>query len=134
MSDEPRRRWFRLTIRGIMLLVVLSAVGLYLGIAALDVYWAKETHVHCAVDVSGAAPGMAIMGGMEPPFWPRYVRRVFGRPWKGLALCGSTPGFEAEQCELEYPQMAVKIGNQKAYHCGPVQTDRIEEILKQRGK
>ncbi len=134
MSDAPSRRWYRVTIRRVMLLVVLCALSLYLGIAALDVYWSKETHVHCAVDVSGATPSMAIMGGMEPPFWPRYVRRVFGRPWKGLSLCGPTPGFEAEQCEIEYPQMAVQIGTQKAYQGGPIQMNRIDEILQQRGK
>ncbi len=133
MSEQPKR-WPRLTIRAIMLLVILVAVGLYLGIAAVDVYRTKESHVHVAVDTRTPTPSVAIMGGMEPPFWPRYLRRLAGLPWRGLAFCGPTPGLEGEECEFAHPEMVVKFGKEVAYQASPVQARKLEEILKRQAK
>lgn len=112
----------------------LVAVGLYLGIAAVEVYRAKEFHVHMAVDTRKSPPSITAMGGMQPPFWPCYVRRVFGQPWRGLPLCVPTPGYEAEDCEFALPEMVMRIGNQVVYQASPKQAEKVDEILKRKAK
>jgi hypothetical protein len=111
-----------------MFFVVASALVIWLGIAAVDVYSAKEHHVHMGIDLRGT-PSLAAMGGMEPPFWPRYWRRLLGRPWRSQPLCPPTPGVEDEECEFAHPEMVFMFGSQKTYHGNSRQAVRLNEIL-----
>ncbi|WP_435009255.1 hypothetical protein P12x_000507 [Tundrisphaera lichenicola] len=106
----------RTTIRTAMILILIVGLMLGLGWPAWQVYREKDYHVHTAVDVRGAGASLTIMGGMESPFWPRYWRRLLGRPYQGQPYCNPTPGFGAEICEYADPSMALRIGGQVGYH------------------
>ena len=67
--------WPRISIRILMAAVLLIAVILGLTIPAVEVYRAKEQHVHIGIDVS-ETPTLASSAGIEPPFWSRYLRRI----------------------------------------------------------
>jgi len=115
-----------------MAAVLLIAVTLGLTIPAVEVYRAKEHHVHMGIDMS-ETPTLASWAGIEPPFWPRYLRRITGRPWLRQP-CNFRTGYEADRCEFAYPVMAIKIGNRVAYQFDSDQADRLEEILRERSK
>jgi hypothetical protein len=111
-----------------MVLVFVIALVLGLAIPAVEVYRTKEPHVHTGIDTTGV-PILAAWGGIEPPFWPRYAKRLAGRPWRRQP-CGFNTGFEADRCEFAHPEMVLKIGNQAAYNFASEQGDRLEAILK----
>ena len=125
MRIEPRRAWWkpRLRTRTAMVLVLLSALLLGLGWPAWQIYREQDFHVHSAVDVRGTTPTLTIDGGHVSPFWPRYWRRLVGRPYRQVPFCGPTPGFGAEVCEYSDPSMAMRIGGQVAYHNNPRQVE-----------
>src|SRR3954453_17781247 len=71
----------RISIRHLMAMMLLIAVFLGLAIPAVEVYQAKEHHTHLGVDM-GEPPTLAAWGGIQPPFWPRYLRRLTDRSWR----------------------------------------------------
>jgi hypothetical protein len=117
----------KVSIRGLMVLVLLCAIALALGIPAVEVYSTKDYHTHTAIDVRGT-PALAGLGGVQSPFWPRYARRIVGRPWRKQPVCGTTPGFEVELCEYAHPEIAIKIGGRAAYTFTSEQGDRLTAI------
>lgn len=121
----------RISIRRLMAVVALVAVILALTIPAIEVYRAKENHVHTGVD-SRQTPGLASGGGIEPPFWPRYLRRLAGRPWRRQGPCGTVTGFDVDYCEFAHPEMRVEYGGQSAYQFAPEHFERLEEIRRER--
>jgi hypothetical protein len=123
----------KVSIRGLMALVLLCAIALGLGIPAVEVYSTKDYHTHTAVDVRGT-PTLAGLGGVQPPFWPRYARRILGLPWRKQPVCGTTPGFEAELCEYAHPEIAIKIGGRTAYTFTSEQDKHLNAIKTQRAR
>jgi hypothetical protein len=120
------RKGCRLSVRALMALVLLAGLVLWLTISALEVYSAKDFHMHTFVN-SGPPPSFA--GWNRPaPFWPRYARRLFGRPWRHQPLCEPTPGAQEELCEFAHPEMAVRIGGRVAYEFSSEQADRLQAI------
>jgi len=115
-----------------MAMMLLIAVFLGLAIPAVEVYQAKEHHTHLGVDM-GEPPTLAAWGGIQPPFWPRYLRRLTGRSWCHQP-CGFKTGYESDRCEFAYPDMVLWVGNRKAFQFDSDQGDRLEEILKERAK
>jgi hypothetical protein len=124
------RQWCKLSIRTLMAFVLVAGVAVWLSMSAYEVYSAKDVHMHTFVDTS-EPPSLA--GWNRPaPFWPRYARRLLGRPWRRQPLCEPTPGAEEEMCEFAHPEMAVKIGGRVAYEFSSEQGDRLEAIEAQR--
>jgi hypothetical protein len=121
-----------ISIRHLMAMILLIAVFLGLAIPAVEVYQAKEHHTHLGIDMS-EPPTLSAWGGIQPPFWPRYLKRLTGRPWRHQP-CGFKTGYESDRCEFAYPEMVVRVGKHKAYQFDSEQGDRLEEILKQRAK
>lgn len=121
----------KVSIRALMAVVLVFAIALGLGIPAVEVYTTKDHHTHTAVDVRGT-PTLAGLGGVQPPFWPRYVRRILGRPWRKQPVCETTPGFEAELCEYAHPEIAIKIGARTAYTFTSEQADHLNAIQTRR--
>jgi len=115
-----------------MAMILLIAVFLGLAIPAVEVYQAKEHHTHLGIDMSEPLTLYAC-GGIQPPFWPRYLKRLTGRPWRHQP-CGFKTGYESDRCEFAYPDMVVWVGKRKAYQFDSEQRDRLEEIRKQRAK
>jgi hypothetical protein len=113
-------------------MILLIAVFLGLAIPAVEVYQAKEHHTHLGIDMS-EPPTLSAWGGIQPPFWPRYFKRLTGRPWRQQP-CRFKTGYESDRCEFAYPDMVVGVGKRKAYQFDSEQHDRLEEILKQRAK
>jgi hypothetical protein len=124
------RQWCKLSIRTLMACVRVAGVAVWLSLSAYEVYSTKDVHIHTFVETS-EPPSLA--GWNRPaPFWPRYARRLLGRPWRRQPLCEPTPGAEEEMCEFAHPEMAVKIGGRVAYEFSSEQGDRLEAIEAQR--
>src|SRR5262245_53296854 len=96
----------RISIRQLMAIVLALAVILWLALPAVEVYRTKEYHVHQGIDMRGT-PTLAAWGGIEPPFWPRYLKRLAGRPWRRQPDCGFRTGYEDDRCEFAHPEMVV---------------------------
>ncbi|WP_165246862.1 hypothetical protein [Paludisphaera soli] len=122
----------RFTTRRLMALILAFAAVLGLAIPAAEVYRTKEYHVHVGVDPKG--PNVASWGGIEPPFWPRYLKRLAGRPWRGVGPCGFATGFEVDHCEFAHPEMRVEFGGRAAYQFSGEHAKRLEEIGRVRGR
>lgn len=122
----------RRSIRRIMLLVLLIAIVLGLAVPAIEVYRAKEPHVHMGIDTRGA-PVLASWAGIEPPFWPRYLRRLSGRPWRRQP-CTFRTGYDSDRCEFAHPDMAVEFGSRVLYQFDSDLADRLKEIQSERTK
>jgi hypothetical protein len=122
----------RLHLRRFTAVIFLVATMLGLAVPAIEVYTANEYHVHQGIEISGT-PTLASWAGIQPPFWPRYLRRLTGRPWRRQP-CTFRTGFDADRCEFAYPDMAVKIGNRVAYQFDSDLETRLEEILAERTK
>ena len=124
------RQWCKLSIRTLMVFVLVAGLAVWLSALAYEVYSAKDVHVHTYVD-TGEPPHL--VGWNRPaPFWPRYARRLLGRPWRRQPLCEPTPGAEEEMCEFAHPEMAVKIEARVAFGFTSEQGDRLEAIEVQR--
>src|SRR4051812_27154784 len=122
----------KVSLRGFMALVLLIAIALALGIPAVEVDRTKDYHTHTFVDVRGTP---TLGAWRRPaPFWPRYARRLLGRPWSKQPVCGPTPGVEAELCEFAHPEMRMEIGGRTAYTFTSEQGDRLEAIEQQRAR
>jgi hypothetical protein len=122
----------RFTTRRLIALILAFAVVLGLAIPAVEVYRAKEYHVHIGVDPSG--PAVSNWGGIEPPFWPRYLKRLAGRPWRGVGPCGFDTGLEVDHCEFAHPEMRVEYGGRTAYQFSGEHAKRLEEIKRTRAR
>jgi hypothetical protein len=115
VSIAMRAKWLKPTVRGLMAFVLVVALILGLGIPAAEVLRAKDYHVHTyVVDVhpyvvTPGAPGLRVES-VQSPFWPRYARRLLGRPWRRQPVCGSAPGRLQERCELSHPDVVLKSG------------------------
>jgi hypothetical protein len=116
----------RFTTRRLMALILACAAALGLAIPAAEVYRAEESHVHIGVDPTQRC--VAMWFGIEPPFWPRYLKRLAGRPWRGASACGFETGFEVEHCEFDHPEMRVGSGGRTRYRFSPEHARRLEEI------
>ena len=91
-------RTFRMTTRRWMLVISVLALSMRLGVAAYRVrtdprgqwlYHLWERH--------GLEEYHATFNSQHPvPFWPRYWRRLLGRPWPGSYVCdeGCTKSWE----------------------------------------
>jgi hypothetical protein len=124
------RKWCKLSIRTLMAFVLVAGVAVWVSLSAYEVYSTKDVHMHTFVN-TGEPPHLA--GWNRPaPFWPRYARRLLGRPWRRQPLCEPTPGAEEEMCEFAHPEMAVEIGGRVAYEFSSEQGDRLEAIEVQR--
>ena len=124
------RQWCKLPIRTLMAFVLVAGVAVWLSLSAYEVYSAKDVHMHTFVETS-EPPSLA--GWNRPaPFWPRYARRLLGRPWRRQPLCEPTAGVEEEMCEFAHPEMAIKIGGRVAYQFSSEQGDRLLAIEAQR--
>lgn len=126
------RSRLRISIRKLMASILLIAVLLALAIPAVEVYQAKELHTHTGIDMR-EPPTLAGWGGIQPPFWPRYLKRLIGRPWLRQP-CGFKTGYEADCCEFANPDMVIWVGNRKAYQFDSEQGERLEEILREKAK
>ena len=124
------QKWCRLSIRTLMALVLLAGLVFWLVVCAFEVQGARDSHVHTYVD-TGDPPGLAAWN-RPAPFWPRYVRRLLGRPWRRQPLCEPIPGAEEELCEFAHPEMAHMLGGKVAYEFSSDQGDRLEAIEKER--
>jgi hypothetical protein len=123
----------RVSIRYIMAIVLFIAVILALAIPAIEVYRTKEYHTHMGIDTRGT-PTLASWAGIQPPFWPRYLKRLSGRPWKRQPDCGFKTGFAADRCEFAHPEMVLKIGTRSVYQFDSDQEEELQAILKERPK
>jgi hypothetical protein len=123
----------RISIRYITAIVLFIAVILALAIPAAEVYRAKEYHTHMGIDTRGT-PTLTGWSGIQPPFWPRYLKRLSGRPWKRQPDCGFKTGFAADRCEFAHPEMVLKIGTRSAYQFDSDQEEELQAILKERPK
>jgi hypothetical protein len=122
----------RLHLRRFMAVIFLVATILGLAVPAIEVYIANEHHVHQGIEISGT-PTLASWAGIQPPFWPRYLRRLTGRPWRRQP-CTFRTEFDADCCEFAYPDMAVRVGNRVVYQFDSDLETRLEEILAEKTK
>ena len=99
-----------------MVAVVGLAVALGLGLPAREVAGWKDYHTHGRVIEKGGVTYTQWDSGAASPFWPRYWRRLLGRPSTGLALCGPGGGPAAETCGRGHPEILVPIGNGQSIH------------------
>jgi hypothetical protein len=88
-------------------MIVVLGFGLFfgLGLPAAEVYRSDERHPHAFIDPSGngAIFYIDVDDNVTSPFWPRYLRRVSGKPWKYQNLCSGTRGRLEEICQFEHP-------------------------------
>ena len=121
---RPRRP--HLTIRALLVIILLLGVVLGFGAPAIEVLRAKENHEHTFVGNNRGSWGMAI-DFVDAPFWPRYWRRLLGKPWREQSLCQMSRGHIEEVCSLAHPEIVVKRGDLYSYT--PVQS-ALYRILK----
>lgn len=115
------------TIRKVMILIALIAVGLGLGLPAIEVYRTKDYHGHTGIDTA-RTPTLTARTWVEAPFWPRYLRRLCGQTWRNQPLCGPTPGYEAEICEFAEPDIKMVGRFGVAYRFTSAQARALAEI------
>jgi hypothetical protein len=99
----------RVTIRILMTLVVVAAVGFWAGSSAWNVYRDKNLHLHIYAHLSREIPCVTFNNSASPPFWPRYWRHLMGRPWKDQPLCGTGEGHFEELCVFAHPEIDQKV-------------------------
>jgi hypothetical protein len=98
----------KVTIRMLMVLVVVAALGSWAGLRAREVYQDNDYHTHVYAHWIKGDPGMTWDGAASPPFWPRYWRHLLGRPWKGQPVCGKVAGHFEEACSFARPEIVPK--------------------------
>jgi hypothetical protein len=98
----------KVTIRSLMALVVVVAIGLWAGLRAREVYLDNDYHLHVYVHWINGEPGMTWDGAASPPFWPRYWRHLVGLPWKAQPVCGKGAGHIEEACSFANPELFPK--------------------------
>jgi hypothetical protein len=104
MTGRPR-----ITIRWLMAGAMVPALALGLGLPAREVYSHSEIHDHAYVGLIEGQPSYRWDQGIKPPFWPRYWRRLMGRPEFEKGNCGAGEGRLAETCTLAHPEIVGDI-------------------------
>src|SRR6185312_17380844 len=99
----------RITTSWMMVAVLLLAVALGFGLPAINVYRDPDLHLHewAVLKDDGKLDYEMSGGGMvSPPFWPRYWRRLLGRPENTPVVCTGGAGHVVEACERNYPKQS----------------------------
>ncbi len=91
--------------------VAVLGVALGLGLPAIEVYRFSDHHIHGSVQVREGRADFVWQLTIQPPFWPRYWRRLLGRPWRQQPICGQGEGHIAEACEFEHPEIHYRATN-----------------------
>jgi hypothetical protein len=123
-------KWCRISIRGLLALVLLARLISWLSVSAIEVNSVRDYHVHTYVDTRD--PPSLTAWNRPAPFWPRYIQKLLGRPWWRRPLCGLTEYAEGELCEFAHPEMAIKIGSRVAYNFSSEQGERLKAIEQKR--
>jgi hypothetical protein len=98
----------RVTIRRLMILVVVAAIGTWAGMRARDVYMDNDYHIHIHAHWLKDEPAMTFNSAITPPYWPRYWRHLLGLPWKEQPVCGTGAGHLEEACSFAHPEIVPK--------------------------
>jgi hypothetical protein len=102
-------RGLRISIRGLMGIVLGFAVARHVALSTIRVFEAKEYHSHTWVHVRGDKVFTAL-AFEQPPFWPRYWRCLLGLPWKSQPLCPEVNGRLLDHCEFAHPEIFESAG------------------------
>lgn len=106
-------RLTRMTTRRLMIAVAAVAVLLHMGITAIHVESRPEyrwvAHIwECKNQVS-IGPQRVAFTECRAPFWPKYWRRLLGRPWPGTFQC---------ECHAEEKWIGDGLGDElRPYRC-----------------
>jgi hypothetical protein len=92
----------RITIRGLMCVVIGVGVAVHVPAAAIRVNSAKAPHLHAWVGIGGKP--YFTLASFQPPFWPRYWRCLLGLPWENVPVCPRFEGRFLDMCEYRYPE------------------------------
>ena len=96
-------RWFRLTTRRMMMVILCLAILLGLGLPAVAVLRDPSAHVHSWVGEWYGAKGVQIRELNQPTFWDRYRHRLTGLSWEAPTDCGMSQGLPGESCSYREP-------------------------------
>jgi hypothetical protein len=107
-----------LTIRALLVIILLIGVVLGFGVPAIEVSRAKENHEHTWMGNNRGSWGLVI-DFVDAPFWPRYWRRLLGKPWREQLLCQTSPERIEEVCSVAHPEIVLKKGD--TYEFTPAQ-------------
>jgi hypothetical protein len=99
----------RMTVCGLICLVIGCGLAFHVAFAAIRVSDATEYHAHAWVTVRAGKPYMTMAGSERPPFWPRYWRCLVGIPWKARPLCPRVEGRLLDTCEFAVPEIRKPI-------------------------
>jgi hypothetical protein len=108
----------QVTIRTLLALILMISVVLGFGIPALEVLRTKQSHEHTYIGNNRGRWGLLIEF-VDAPFWPRYLQRLLGKPWKEQPLCQASTRRIEEVCSFAHPEIVVKKGD--LYDHTPVQ-------------
>jgi hypothetical protein len=97
----------RLTVRGMMLVVLGVGICLHVTMAAWRAHRYGTPHLHSAIVKYGNNPGKAVAVRSEP-FWPSFLRHSTGLSWgRGCLMQGDAM---LEMCELANPEIRIPSG------------------------
>jgi hypothetical protein len=117
----------QVTIRTLLVLILVIGVVLGFGLPALEVLRTKESHEHTYMGSNTGRWGLVIEF-VNAPFWPRYWRRLLGRPWKEQPLCQASPGRIEEVCSFAHWEIVVRKGD--LYTFTPIQFALYQRLKK----
>lgn len=117
----------QVTIRTLLVLILVIGVVLGFGMPALEVLRTKQSHEHTHMGNNRGRWGLVIEF-VDAPFWPRYWRRLLGKPWKEEPLCQPSPRRIEEVCSFAHPEIVVKKGD--LYTHTPVQFALYQRLKK----
>ncbi len=100
----------RITIGGLMGIVMAFAIALHVTLTAIRVLAAKEYHSHSWVQVQGDMVFNTLAAAEQPPFWPRFWRCLLGLRWKSQPLCPEVNGRLLDLCEFAHPEIREPAG------------------------
>src|SRR6516225_5956568 len=99
----------RITIRGLMCIVIGFAIALHIALAAIRIFAAKEYHFHTWVQLQGDKALTTLAVAEQPPFWSRYWRCLLGLPWKSQPLCPEVKGRVLDMCEFAHREIRKSV-------------------------
>ena len=125
----------RISTRVLMVAVLGFGLFLGLGLPAAEVYRSDECHPHAFIDPSGKGIRgfVDVDENVNSPFWPRYLRRISGKPWKHQQICGGSRGRLEEICEFEHPDNFMTTCSGPSFHLvfpSEVMDRKIESIAR----
>jgi hypothetical protein len=119
----------KLTVRGMMVIVLAVAICLHLTTAAWRAYRSGAPHLHSAIVDHRGSPGKAVAVRSEP-FWPAFLRRATGLCWVGGCFMGGDALME--MCELSNPEIRMPSDpNLYAPRCTPEQLKLVEKMSRE---